>query len=97
MIISIIIGAVITLSIWLCRDLLAGTVPLFVFNLAGILGIPGTIGTLLIVGIFSSQKSWQAIHGVTPYSYFAYGGNFLFYFFVSCLIQILIHKFKKGT
>jgi len=97
MIISLIIGFVITFLIWLCRDLLAGTVPLLIFNLTGILRIPGGVVTLVIIAIISPPRSWQAIHEVSPYSYFTYAGNFLFYFFLSYLIQFLIVRFKKGT
>ena len=95
MTISLIIGIVMTLLIWLCSDLLAGTVPLLMFNLTGILRIPGGIVTLVIVSTISPQRSWQAIHEVSPYSYFTYAGNFLFYFFLSYFIQILVGKFKK--
>ena len=95
MIISLFIGIIITFLIWLCRDLLGGTVPLLIFNLTGILRIPGEILVLVIIAIISPQRSWQAIHDVSPFSYFMYAGNFLFYFFLSFLIQFLVGKFKK--
>ena len=96
MIISLVAGSVMTILIWLCRDLLTGTVPLLIFNLMGILRIPGGIVTLVIIALISPENSWQAIHEVPPYSYFAYAGNFLFYFFLSYLIQFMLVKLRKG-
>ena len=95
MIISLCIGVLITFLIWLCRDLLTGTIPLLIFNLMGILSIPGGIITLVITGIISPQRGWQAIHEVSPYNYFTYAGNFFFYFLISYLIQLLIVRLKK--
>lgn len=94
MVISLIVGVAITILIWVCHDLLGKTVPLLLFNLMGILRIPGIIITSIIVAIILPQKSWQAIHEVSPFSYFTYAGNFLFYFFLSYLIQFLIVRSK---
>lgn len=96
MVISIIVGIVITFLIWICHDLLGGTVPLPMFNLMGILRTPGILITFIIAAIFSPHKGWQAIHEVSPFNYLTYFGNFLFYFFLSYLIQFLIVKFKIG-
>ncbi len=97
MVISLIVGVAITFLIWICHDLLGGTVPLLIFNLMGILRIPGIVITFIITAIILPQKSWQAIHEVSPFSYFTYAGNFLFYFLLSYLIQFLIIRFKKGS
>lgn len=96
MLISLTVGITITFLIWLCHDFLIEKIPLFLFNLAGILSLPGNIIILIIVAIVSPEKGWQALHGTSPYSYLSYGANFLFYFFLSYLVQFLIFKYLKS-
>jgi hypothetical protein len=96
MIVAFIVGISITFLIWICHDLLGAIVPLPIFNLMGILRIPGIVLTLIITAIVLPQKGWQAIHEVPPFSYFTYAGNFLFYFLLSFIIQFLIVRYKKG-
>jgi len=93
--ISLVIGSVIIFLIWVCHDLFPETVPLLIFNLMGILRIPGSVITFIIAAIVLPQGGWQAIHEVSPFSYFTYVGNFLFYFFLSYFIQFLIIRFKN--
>ncbi len=48
MVISLIVGIVVTSMIWICHELLGGTVPLPIFNLMGILRTPGILITFII-------------------------------------------------
>lgn len=97
MIISFIVGVSIIFLIWICHDLIGAKVPLLIFNLLGILRIPGIVITFIITTIFIPQKGWQAMHEVPPFNYLTYAGNFLFYFLLSYLIQLLIIRSKKGV
>lgn len=96
--ISLCLGLCMTLGIWIFRNYFLSETPLFLFNLAGLLQLPGAIIVLVVVAIVSSKNGWAAIHGVPPYNFFIYFANFLFYSFLSYVIQSLFlkSKFKKG-
>ena len=93
--VSFLYGLVITTLIWICRVLISVRLPLFLFNLMGILAIPGNVITTVIVGITFPEKGWQAIHGTSPYDYIAYTMNFLFYSCLIYLLQSLLFRFSK--
>jgi len=93
--VSTLCGLLITALIWLSHVLVSARIPLSLFNVMGILGIPGNVITTVIVGIASPEKGWQAIHGVEPYKYISYGTNFIFYSLVIALIQVLFFKWRK--
>jgi len=97
--ISLCLGLSITLGIWIFRNYSPSKIPLLLFNLAGLLQLPGAIIVLTVVTIVSPQSGGSAIHGVPPYDSFSYFANFLFYTFLFYIAQSLFlksKKFKKG-
>ncbi len=95
MVISFFVGIMMTFMIWVCHDLLVEKVPLLILNLMGVFRIPGGVITFIITAIILPQKSWQAIHEVSPFNYFTYAGNFIFYFFLTYFVQFLIVKIHE--
>jgi hypothetical protein len=86
-------GLLITVFIWTFRNFFPEA-PLFLINLAGILGFPGDMIVLFIVALIAPQYGWQALHGVDPYDYCSYLGDLIFYSFLFFLFQSILYQKK---
>ena len=94
---SFVIGLLITSLIWVCRNPLSANVPLGLFNAMGILGAPGTLITIIIAGVIAPDDLWQATHVTGLYRYLSYAANFLFYSLCAFFIQLLIARRRKSS
>jgi|GEM_PF-3001165 len=84
-------GFLVILFIWIIRNYLGEKAPLFLFNIAGLLKMPGNLIVLLITTLITPEDGWRAMHGVSPYEYYIYAANFLFY----SLLIYLVKKYSK--
>lgn len=89
----------ITLLLWGIDRYFADNAPLIVFNLIGVLELPGALALDMIVAIFYPSGGWQAVHSSGQYRHLGFIMNFVIYFLISYfLIKIMnrIARYFKG-
>jgi len=73
-------SAVITFLLWNFDENFANRAPLLIFNLVGILQLPGALMLDIIVAFISPDNGWQAIHSSGQYRQLGIFINFIVYF-----------------
>ncbi len=91
------IAAVITAFIWVIRENTGWLVPLEIFNLSCVLGIPGTVIMLVLVIIFYPGGAHTAAGVYPPYNYLCYAANFIFYFGLWYLVLRQWRRWGEST
>ncbi len=91
------IGITIAIFNWIFSTYFLAQSPNWIFNLAGLLNIPGAIIVIILTSIFTPKYGWQAMHLSEPFAYFGYLADFLFYSGLSYIILRQLRKYKYKT
>lgn len=89
---SIAASSIVTICIILVRNIFNATMPLILFNLAGLFKIPGNIATQLLFFNILPDSGWQALHATKWYDAIGYLLDLIIYF---AIFFIIIYFFQR--
>ena len=91
--ISFVFASLLTILMY-ATDTSGGKAPDLLFNLIGLLEMPGSLIMMIITFIFSPNNAWQAMHVSGPFQYLSYAANFGFYFTMPLIVFRYIERFR---
>ncbi len=89
------IATLVTTFIWAIRENSEWLVPLPLFNLSCVLGIPGTLIMMVLVIVFHPGAAHTAAGHYPPYNYLSYLADFLFYFGLWYLVLRQLRRWSE--
>ncbi len=89
---SIATGALVSVFVGLIHEYTEWLVPLVIFNLSSVLGIPGLVIVFLLTCIVRPSGVRTAAGLYPPYNYLSYIADFLFYAAMTYILLRLIQR-----